>query len=323
MNAMHWNKQNSCGILLFLLLVWSVPVWTQPDWTVTPEDYEFTMTVTGFAQIACTESHDPQNMVAAFIEGEVRGVQYFSDEVNGHQLAFMIVYDNVFSGNAVTFKMYDASQDTIIDVLGSVEFRESTSRGNSNNPYRFITAPGIAEIHLTEDQIPAELRTNDPVTTFTAFNADGEAAEADFTFIYDSLGLDNHYFTLDGNQLLLNVDAFSIDDEVMDLHILATPSDGCPLAHAFQLTFSGTTSIESDIEKNDLVIYPNPTQGIVHWNTDISFDYLSVYDLHGRMILQKAVHNLGNVNLSELGAGVYVLNLLGEESRSARVMIGE
>src|SRR5687768_14203985 len=85
----------------------------QPDWAINPSDYEYTMTVAGVAIIECMESADENDIVAAFINGEVRGVQALNTEIAGRIFAYMIIYDNDFTGNEISFKIYDASTDTI------------------------------------------------------------------------------------------------------------------------------------------------------------------------------------------------------------------
>lgn len=308
--------------LLVLSGGWSLPAWSQPDWSVVPEEYEFTMTVTGFARINCQVSNDPLNMVAAFINNEVRGVQYFSDEVNGQQLAFMIVYDNMFSGNAVTFKVYDAGMDSIYEVFGDVEFRESGSHGNSDNPYQFNTSSGIADVLVAEDVISPELQANEIATTIITLDENGSAIPAELIFIDDPLGGDNHYFILEGNDLLLNVDASTIADDVVELHILATPDDGCALASPLQLTISEVTATGADFANPDLHIYPNPSQGAVHWHSATPFEQVGVYSLDGRILLQTEVQDADHLDLSVLGSGVYVLRFRGKDgAQTGRVMI--
>jgi len=111
----------------------------QPNWSVTASDYEYSMTITTAAVFQCTQSVDTNDLVAAFINGEVRGIQKLNTVFNGSNLAFMIIYDNAFNGSEVTFRMYDASLDSVFDATQSIEFVENGNTGNSDNPFLLST----------------------------------------------------------------------------------------------------------------------------------------------------------------------------------------
>src|SRR5262245_20215537 len=111
----------------------------QPAWSVNPSDYQYTMTITCVALFDCMESIDTSDMVAAFINGEVRGVQRLDTRIDGRNFAFMIVYDNDFSGNQITFKLYDASANEEHDAIGSIEFLENANIGNVDDPFEVKT----------------------------------------------------------------------------------------------------------------------------------------------------------------------------------------
>src|SRR5690349_24909169 len=87
---------------IFWFLV-PVTVTAQPGWVVTPSDYQYTMTITCVASAGCTESSDTNDVVAAFIDGELRGIQRLETDYLGRKYAFMIVYDHEFSGNTIRF----------------------------------------------------------------------------------------------------------------------------------------------------------------------------------------------------------------------------
>lgn len=114
---------------LTLFLVAIATLSAQPNWTVNPADFQYTMTVTGVALFGCEESLDENDMVAAFINNEVRGVQLFDTEFQGKQYAFLIVYDNGLNGNEITFKLYDQSKDQVLDVLHTTLFAENGNVG--------------------------------------------------------------------------------------------------------------------------------------------------------------------------------------------------
>ena len=280
----------------------------QPDWSVASNEFEFTMTVTGIGQIQCFESLDTNDVVAAFVGDEVRGVQRFRDDFDGHHFAFMIVYDNAFSGSPVHFKIYDASADTIYDALNTLVFQENQNYGSTENPFVFQTLPGIHQIIKSPDEIPATAGVMEVISTLTAIDENGQVADVTYSWINDDLGTDNFRFLLQNNQMLLQQNASGIEGDLLNLHLVATPQNGCPLDDPFHFTVSGTTAIsESPGSILQMNVYPNPSQGIIHWDVPLSNALLEVYDVMGRKVYIVKVDDEQQADLSKLPNGLYRL----------------
>ena len=310
-----------------VLLSWAaMTAWAQPDWSVVPTDYEFTMTVTGIAKIDCLESLDTNDMVAAFIGDEVRGVQRLRDFYDGHLFAFMIIYDNSFSGHDVYFKIYDASHDVIIDALDQLAFQENQNEGSTEDPFIFNTSPGIDDVELSNEKISPGSQANELVTTLSAFNESGEITNPNFSWINDSKGSDNSWFTIQNNNLYLQTDASVIDHDTLHLHLLATPENGCSLDFPFKMVIGETTTSvkeNSDQQTSSFQVYPNPTHDIIQWDNTMQIESASIYDLQGRLV-GDAQSNIGStVDLSQLNDGVYVLLLKGNEGSQSVVVVKE
>jgi len=291
----------------------AIPAGAQPNWSVVSTDYEFTMTVTGIANIDCIESLDTNDIVAAFIGDEVRGVQPVREFYNGHDFAFMIVYDNVFSGSEIHFKIYDASEDKIIDAMGSMTFEENQNVGSTELPHVFRNEPGINQILLNTISISRELQFNEVATTLSALNELNETTDVVYAWIDDASGIDNDLFTLNGNQVRLNVNASEIQDDTLDLHLRATPLNGCALDYAFHLLLTDhSTGLENVDTKESLIVYPNPTSDIIHWNSPTTFENIMLYDLQGKMVFASNLNSRTNMDLSFLAPGTYVVRMLGD-----------
>ena len=79
----------------------------QPSWDVEPGDFTYSMTITGKITTDGYFSTDEDDMIAAFIDGECRGVsnvEYVS-AVDAYYI-FLMIYSNDPAGT-VTFKIYD------------------------------------------------------------------------------------------------------------------------------------------------------------------------------------------------------------------------
>ncbi len=70
----------------------------------------------------------------------------------------------------------------------------------------------------------------------------------------------------------------------------------------------------SEQNQEQLVIYPNPVADILHFNNNKTVDSVSIYDLTGRMVLERIVNaNSEILNVSGLPAGVYFLKVKSEK----------
>lgn len=81
-----------------------------PDWTVRPSAYSYSMNMSLQLNIEGSLSADREDCVAAFIDGECRGVakvRYLP--ALQKWMAFLTVYSNNFSGEAIELRIWDAS----------------------------------------------------------------------------------------------------------------------------------------------------------------------------------------------------------------------
>lgn len=72
-------------------------------------------------------------------------------------------------------------------------------------------------------------------------------------------------------------------------------------------------SVEDLLEKGELKAFPNPTNGLLYVNQNGRFNSLRVYNMMGQVMITRSVIFRNEVlNLAELPAGQYVLELMGE-----------
>jgi len=146
-----------------LILLWSISVklaWAQvPDWSVNPAQYSNSMAMVGIIKIDRVESADENDLVAAFINGECRGVAplLFEEDVNRY-MAYLLVYANETSAQ-VNFKVYDASEDKVYEVP---------------RPHAFIVNGLVGEIELP--YLWSDVILNHEAM-FTSFSINGQLGE--------------------------------------------------------------------------------------------------------------------------------------------------
>jgi hypothetical protein len=76
------------------------------------------------------------------------------------------------------------------------------------------------------------------------------------------------------------------------------------------ITEGETLSLESTIT-NNLILYPNPTKGILNLNADYGFEnaIYSVFDITGKRVLNDKF-NSNSIDVSELSSGNYILRII-------------
>jgi gliding motility-associated-like protein len=106
-----------------------------PTWSVNPSDYSNSMVIVGTLRLNGTETLDENDIIAAFVDGQVRGVAnvQYQPSVDRY-LAFLIIYGNE-SNKDITFKMYDANVDAELDAYNTTVFSINGLIGTASDPF--------------------------------------------------------------------------------------------------------------------------------------------------------------------------------------------
>ena len=123
------------AFLLFTQFIFADP----PNWTDNPGEYEFTATISG--GIVLNENQqmgDDGDLFAAFDEsGNVRGIGLMLFPPFGPYQGtpvFEVQLRSNAAGDLLHFKYYDASEDAILDVVETYEFKINETLGDVLNP---------------------------------------------------------------------------------------------------------------------------------------------------------------------------------------------
>ena len=118
-----------------------------PDWSVNPKAYQFSMNVIGRVEIQGTPMDDEDDIIAAFIGEECRGIAHpeYKQRYDSYYVTMDIYGDDnnqnkKDSGKEVTFRYYDASTGTLYPVVDSdkgIIFKPLTLVGKYNEPVIF------------------------------------------------------------------------------------------------------------------------------------------------------------------------------------------
>ena len=122
-----------------MAILFAVP----PDWEDNPGGYQFTAyLIAGIVLNDGEQMGDEGDLFAAFDDdGNVRGLGIgvfvpFGPYTNSTLWEFTL-RSNEQEGDALTFQYYDASQDTILDIVESYTFLADNISGNLLNPLEF------------------------------------------------------------------------------------------------------------------------------------------------------------------------------------------
>lgn len=113
-----------------------------PDWEVAENEYEHTMSLVAFLNVEGVTLAGENDRVAAFVNGVCRGVSKLT-EVKAQQehYAYLTIFGNS-NNELVTFKIYEAGTNRIIDVEKTLVLRINEHRGNLLQPYS-IAQPAL------------------------------------------------------------------------------------------------------------------------------------------------------------------------------------
>ena len=126
----------------------------KPDWTVNPNDFDGSMNVIAQLFVENVESNDPDDIVAAFIGEECRGVANleYSPRYDGFFVTMDIYANSSELSNEtptpVTFRAYDASTGTLYPVVNSdktINYAPMALEGTYAAPVKLTTANYIEQ----------------------------------------------------------------------------------------------------------------------------------------------------------------------------------
>ncbi len=148
-----------------------------PDWSVNPANFQSTVTLVGALTLGSGPSTDPNDILAAFVGNEVRGVAN-SIDVGGTRLFFLTIYADA-DGESVSFKAWDAAQAQIVTLAETIPFTANQSHGSVAGPFALTEAAGAQTLNLEAgwNLVSLTVTPADPAPTSVFADA---AAELEF-----------------------------------------------------------------------------------------------------------------------------------------------
>jgi hypothetical protein len=101
-----------------------------PNWTVNENEFEFSMTRVAFLNVQGNNLGASNDQVAAFVNGEVRGVASLSDVSSStRKYAYLTIFSNT-DGATINYKIYNSTTDQVIDVPKTDVFQINQHQGD-------------------------------------------------------------------------------------------------------------------------------------------------------------------------------------------------
>jgi len=146
--------QNTSKIILAVFLACiGTATFAQPDWSVNPNEYMYSMTITGKLKLNGEFSVNQNDLIAAFINGECRGVTNLKYQpVLDEYLVFLMIYSNDLTGT-VSFKIYDYQQDSANFTNETVDFMVNDIVGSVVDPFIFTSSTDPPIVYTDQAKI--------------------------------------------------------------------------------------------------------------------------------------------------------------------------
>ncbi len=286
----------------------------QPGWSVNPANYNLDFSVVAVLNIDGNYSADEQDLLAAMDQqGVVRGVAPVTFESSlSTYLVNLTVLGNTI-GDTITFKMYQASNDSIYDVINEpLLFQANELVGNPISPYVVSNTNFIVDLDLSNDQVSENAPLQTQVGTFSTQFPNATGTSPVYSFVAGVGDDDNGSFSISGDQLFTNTMFDYAVDSIYTIRV-ETSESGNALEKAFEIrVVEGAVSV---LEKYtpDIMAYPNPSNNFVQIANLPSNTLVELYDMNGRMHYRKgSVNAVITINVANLARGRYQLRVESE-----------
>jgi hypothetical protein len=120
----------------------------------------------------------------------------------------------------------------------------------------------------------------------------------------------------------------ALSDGVYTITMTATDEYGNTSTCNFELTIESILGVNENSVETGVALYPNPAANVVNLvnRTNISLEKMMIYDINGKLVNQTDLRNMQAekaVDVSSLAAGVYVVQIIGDNASTVKRLIKE
>ena len=258
----------------------------EPNWSVSPFDFEMSMTVTAVVSSKGADAGSGSHILAAFSGDECRGTATPISVLGGY-IYFLTLYSNE-NGEDISFRFYDNNLQQDLSIGESLSFSSNASYGTPQSPFDMnagqilitISDDGVASIDIID-----HLWSGAETVTFIAsdvgtLNNYSGSTEVTFTILPDNTPL----LSSISNQTIETGDSF--DDINLEYYLSEIDGD------AVEYSATGNTALNVDFFESTVSISPinsnwvgtenitftvtDLTDNALHSSTNVQFTILPV-----------------------------------------------
>jgi len=252
-------------IILILSLTFSVTFLKAavPTWTVNPLNYQYTMNITGIANLSCVDLANDNNLIGAFINGECRGVVKTNVDENGKKLAFLIVRSNsTLANQIISFKIYNSQTDVVHDAVDILPFSSSSILGNPTEPYVFTNNHAPSDILFPVTTILENTAISSSIAIFTSTDLDLTDVHT-YSLVSGKNSTHNSMFTISNNQLVLGVSLNINIEDTLRIRVKSSDQNGCFFEKEFNLLVTNHQEAPTALLLSNLVVNENEIKPVI------------------------------------------------------------
>ncbi len=252
------KKQNFLFFAISLLLTVKFVAQVPSTWTVNPSAYTYQMSVTTKANQACVDLTNANNYVAAFVAGQCRGVIKTNTTFGPNMLGLLTIKSNLVSGEKVSFQIYNASTNSVLNVLDSVVFSQGASIGTLSNPFVLYTNHRPTDISIGTYTVNENTPLATVVSTLSA--ADQDAATV-FTYSLTAAQPEYTQFGISGSNLTVNSLFDYETDSIKIIELQVDDNGGCKYTETFTIHVVNTNDAPTALTLTTTTIYDHQQAG--------------------------------------------------------------
>ena len=259
--------------LKYLRFLWLLPtlLWqfqaqaqNDPDWSVDPGNFQYSMTIIASVRLNNVVSADAQDRIGVFVGEELRGTGFLNINVpsTNTQVAFIQVYSNELSGEILSFRVYDDSEDLLVDAVNTETFQDSKKLGENLEPFEVTDNSLVTDLSLSIESIDENLSSG-TLTATLSHNDPDEGQTHTFSLVSGEGDTDNDDFLISGNELTVNARYDYEVTQSVSLRLKVVDSKNGAFEEAITLAINDKNDDPTDIALNGSSVVENSATGTV------------------------------------------------------------
>lgn len=247
-----------------------------PNLSINPEEFRYTLSITAVLSENCDELKNPNNLLIANINGEMRGFVNSSTLVGNRYMAFLTVYSNVPSGDTIKFQIYNADTDKLLAVKTTLLFQDDAIYGNPSVPQEIHTNNRPTNLSLSKLLIPETYSGNPNLATISAIDIDKDNTLS-YALVAGANSTDNASFKVSGNQLQFNGVVNTSAKDTFKIRLRVSDNFGCSTEKEFALIVDKVNDAPTGLHLSDSVFFENTSAPFIGFFTTTDPDLIDKF----------------------------------------------